>query len=172
MDAVDRRAFDHHPARILTLGARVALLLAVAWILYSAFAPPQRPTPQIRYDDVLHAGWGFAVTLVCALAFPRVRWWWIGLSLLASSGLVELAQPYAGRGAEWSDWRANCAGIAAALLPMLVASVRRSWDDDQAQGALLSLDDRLPGKSPIILFWGLLWGALITFALLWMTGVL
>jgi len=72
------------------------------------------PVPHI--DKVVHAVLFCAVALPAMLSVPR-RWhWMIWLVVFGYSGLMELVQPYFGRGADWRDLVANATGAGLAVL--------------------------------------------------------
>lgn len=106
------------------LTAFLALTIAVLTLL------PATPGPQaiLPHQDKLHHFIAFA-----ALAFPiavaRPQWvWTAGLIMLIFGGLIEVIQPYVGRGREFADLVADGVGImAGSALGLFVNRLLRGW---------------------------------------------
>lgn len=91
----------------LGLTALLALIIAVLTLMPATAGPPVL----LPYQDKLHHFLAFA-----ALAFPiamaRPQWvWQAGVVMLIFGGLIEVIQPYVGRGRELADLLADGAGI-------------------------------------------------------------
>lgn len=80
-------------------------------------------------DKLVHFGVFFCLALPAFLVC-RQAWALTMIALVAYGGMIELVQPYFGRGAEWADFWANSIGVVAALpvayqLRRVLASGRR-----------------------------------------------
>lgn len=110
---------------------RIAQLLfwpAVALTLVGALTPPARVAGLIPWDKAGHFLAFYCLTMLAVGAFPIRRPVWIGLALSAFGGLIEIVQglPAVHRDADWRDWVADSAGIAAVLLVMIAVRIRNS----------------------------------------------
>lgn len=88
----------------------------VALIIWGSLTPsPPDIEPSIfGFDKVEHFGAYLLITAWFAAAYPR-RMRWFALAFAVLGGLIEILQGYTGRDAEWLDWAADCAGVAAGL---------------------------------------------------------
>ncbi len=103
------------PDSLVRFGGVVGALLALL-ILYGTLSPqPPGPPMQGHADKLAHFGAFGALTLVLiAFSVMPVR---VTVPLVvAYGGAIELVQPSFGRTAEWADFWANNAGVAAGLL--------------------------------------------------------
>jgi VanZ family protein len=101
------------PAAHLWLAAGWALAVLVVWGSLTP-SPPDIEPPFMHVDKLEHFSAYLILTAWFTAAAPR-RWLWIGLAFAAAGGLIEIAQAYTGRDAEWLDWAADCAGAAVGL---------------------------------------------------------
>jgi phosphatidylserine synthase len=80
-------------AKTIAWGARMALcaliILAVAGLLYPGFPPTEM---QIAPDQFSHGIIIYGISLLAALALPRLNLWLMAGLLMLSGGAVELAQ--------------------------------------------------------------------------------
>lgn len=115
------------PVTLLRI-ARIAFWAAIAITMAGAFAPPSASLQVLPWDKAGHFLAFYALTALAVVAFPARRVVVIALSLSAFGGLIEIVQalPIVHRDAEWGDWLADSAAIAAVIIPM--AFVR--WRDD------------------------------------------
>jgi VanZ family protein len=95
--------------RPATLALILTLLLAAA--MAAATLMPLPPGPGLPGSDKTHHILGFAVlALPMATVRPRAMLWLAPL-LACYGGVIEIVQPFVGRGREWADWLADLAGI-------------------------------------------------------------
>lgn len=107
--------------RPATLALILTLLLAAGIGL--ATLMPLPPGPGLPGSDKTHHILGFAVlALPMATVRPRAMLWLAPL-LACYGGLIEIVQPYVGRGRELADWLADLAGVGLGTLAGL--AVRR-----------------------------------------------
>jgi VanZ family protein len=102
------------------------LLQTVFWLALAAtlyFTLEKVDVGVSASDKTQHALTFGALTLLAATAYPHTRLWILAIALTGFGGLIEIVQPYFGRGRELLDWVADMAGIAGGLL--IVWSVRR-----------------------------------------------
>jgi VanZ family protein len=92
--------------------------LGLAVVLWGTLTPeppklPELPIPQ--FDKLEHFTAFLILTAWFIAAFPGGRrWLWIGAAFIMLGGLIEILQGWSGfRDAEWLDWAADCAGVAA-----------------------------------------------------------
>lgn len=107
---------------ILKAGFVLALVAALAVALY-----PLAGAPSGNDDKVQHFAAFYALTLLGAAAYPSRRALvWLILILSAHGALIEILQPLPpfGRDRDLFDWIADNIGIAAAVLPILLAQWR------------------------------------------------
>ncbi|RXK82481.1 VanZ family protein [Chlorobaculum sp. 24CR] len=103
--------------------ARISLVFAICFILYEAAIPHPIPPPRMDLGDkVLHAAAFFTLTALTELSFPSSKFLlWKVLFLMGFGLFIEWLQsllPW--RSADASDFLADCIGIAAFLVPMLL----------------------------------------------------
>ena len=109
-------------ALILTL--LLAAAMAVATLM------PLTGGPGLPGSDKTHHVIGFAVlALPMASVRPRAMLWLAPL-LACYGGVIEIVQPFVGRGREWADWLADLAGIGLGTLAGL--AVRQAWRRSRA----------------------------------------
>ncbi len=104
--------------------------LFTAVLLFTLFAAlgPNTAVPDLGHGDkVNHVTAFVTLGLLAAWAWPRAALWRIGVALSALGALIEALQalPLVARDAEWADWYADTAAVAAALL--IAAVVRTAW---------------------------------------------
>jgi hypothetical protein len=99
--------------------ARVALVLALAFILFMALSPSPPVTPIDRFGDKVEHMTAFGSLLVLArLSFPLLPAW-VAVERLAFFGaLIEVFQaiPSLHRSCDWRDWVADVAALTIANL--------------------------------------------------------
>lgn len=94
----------------ITSAALILTVALAALILYLTLAPVTVPKGLPQSDKLNH------VLAFAALAFPvaLVRPSWLPIAIpafAAFGGMIEIIQPYFGRGRELLDWLADIAGI-------------------------------------------------------------
>ena len=95
--------------RPATLALILTLLLAAA--MAAATLMPLPPGPGLPGSDKTHHILGFAVlALPMATVRPRAMLWLAPL-LACYGGVIEIVQPFVGRGRELADWLADLAGV-------------------------------------------------------------
>lgn len=108
-------------SRIFLFSALAVTLALVVLTALVTLAPIRGAPSGLPIND---KGWHFIA--FAALAFPvavvRPRWWpGIFLALALYGGIIEIVQPYVGRGRELADWFADCAGaLTGCLLGVLI----------------------------------------------------
>lgn len=111
------------------LNLRWLLPVALSAVIIGSFLNLNPVLPahaQSQMTDALHFPTGVVLSLI---AFPwarRYRFPLVSLLLAGSLlfGVIELLQPYFGRGASWGDWGFNLAGVG---LGSLLALYRRPY---------------------------------------------
>ena len=107
-----------HPVH---LAWTATLVLAAVLTVLTLMPPP--PQPSGAGNDKLYHFIGFgALALPLCLARPQ-RAWAVVAGVIAFGAVIELVQPYFGRGAEWADLLADALGAATAAL--LARTLRR-----------------------------------------------
>lgn len=108
----------------LVLAALIALLLAL-----TAFLPSELVARYVSEDGKVEHALGLTlVALLVTASYPRAWALVLGLGVLAS-GVVELVQPIFGRGAQWSDFAADVAGLVIGIgVALSVIGLVRSYD--------------------------------------------
>ena len=104
---------------------RFVFWLALAMTLVMALLPNPPALPRQATDQVQHMAAFAALTFLTALGFQGLRLWVIFLMMAALGMAIEILQmiPALQRDAQASDWLADCAAAAAALL--LCGALRR-----------------------------------------------
>lgn len=78
---------------------------------------PSKDLPSIHMWDKLEHALAFAsLAFLFASVVVRRDHLWVGISLVAFGGLIELLQAHVGRDAEWFDLAADSVGVAAGLI--------------------------------------------------------
>ena len=97
---------------------RLVFWLALAVTLVMALLPNPPALPRQATDKVQHMAAFAALTLLAALGFQGLRLWVIFVAMAALGMAIEILQmiPTLQRDAQASDWLADCAAAAAALL--------------------------------------------------------
>ncbi|MEH6697574.1 MAG: VanZ family protein [Brevundimonas sp.] len=111
--------------RSLLWFARLAAGFATVATLWLAFAPSGAGPGLIPWDKAGHFLSFYVLTLLYALALPRVPRWALAAALVLAGGGIEIVQGFVGREPDWKDWIADMAGIAAVLIPMGVDRLLR-----------------------------------------------
>jgi hypothetical protein len=77
---------------------------------------------------VEHVVYGYLMTLLAIVSFPRINPWLIGGTFLGLGAGFEVAQIFAlvSGTFQWKDLVSNAAGVAAALAPLAVGRFRNS----------------------------------------------
>ncbi len=114
-------------ARLMTIAARAGFVLCVALTAVFALSPPSLHAHVLPWDKADHFAAFFAITAAALVAFPRLWPLWIALVVSLLGGVIELAQalPFVGRDSNFGDWISNEVGIAAALVVLMAAELRR-----------------------------------------------
>lgn len=91
---------------------------AVTVLLLGAGLRPQPLEQLFEQEDKLHHWLGFFVfTLSARLAFPRLKWLWVGLGCVLIGVLIEAVQGWLPlRTASFGDMLANSLGVGMGLL--------------------------------------------------------
>lgn len=106
---------------------QIAFWLAVAATLF--FTLEKVDVGVSASDKTQHALTFGTLTLLAAAAYPHKRLWLEAIALAGFGALIEIVQPYFGRGRELMDWVADITGIALALL--IVWSARALFSRSQ-----------------------------------------
>lgn len=103
--------------------ARAAFGLALAGVLYAAFAPPSNAPSLVPWDKANHFIAFYVLAVLAAASFPRASPWLLAAALLGVGGGIELVQalPPVGRDGDVGDWIADGVGVAGALMPLALA---------------------------------------------------
>ncbi|WP_293679234.1 hypothetical protein [uncultured Phenylobacterium sp.] len=113
---------------LLAWAARAALVAVFAVALYGALDPHHNAAGNAPPPDVVeHVVYGYLLTLLTIVSFPRVNPWLIGAGFLALGAGFELTQLFGLVSGTFQakDFAANVGGVAAALAPMAVTRLRR-----------------------------------------------
>ncbi len=106
---------------------RLALLLVLMATIHAAIDPHyDRRVFPIGPAELQHMAYAFGVTLMLMLGFPTLRTAAAGGWVLAAGVAVELLQAAAllPGYASLTDMAADAAGVAAAIVPMMIANIR------------------------------------------------
>jgi len=108
-----------HPTALRRPETRHAAALALTAILSLAIFVlaliPLPEMPDLPGTDKQHHLIAFAaLTLPCALFYPRALFWVLPL-VVAQAGLIEIVQPYVNRMREWADFVAGLKGVGIGL---------------------------------------------------------
>ncbi len=107
---------DSQEDRLLRRACAATLLIAVA-ICITTLTPAMPSVGPPGSDKLQHFAGFFCLAL--PLGYARPRWGWHIIAGVAGFGaMIELVQPYVGRGAEWGDLLADIAGASTAVLLM------------------------------------------------------
>lgn len=113
-------------SRLSALAVGLTALLAVV-VTILALLPPGTAVGPVRSDKLLHMLAFLALALPVAAVQPR---WILPLALMLAlhGALIEIVQPYFGRGRELADWLADLAGIGVgAGLGLMLNRLGRRW---------------------------------------------
>ncbi|MCU4653926.1 VanZ family protein [Roseibacterium sp. SDUM158016] len=103
--------------------ALLALVIAGLTLAPSVSPPPTR----LGLTDKAYHAMAFAALVLPAAAVFRGRLVWVATATFLYGAMIEVIQPYVGRGAEWADLAANAFGILLGLLlGRLIHSMTRS----------------------------------------------
>lgn len=105
--------------------SRLAAALATLATLWLAFEPPGDGPGLIPWDKAGHFLSFYVLTLLYLLAAPRAPRWTIISGLVLAGGLIEIVQGQVGREADGLDWLADIAGVACAIVPVWLETLRR-----------------------------------------------
>jgi hypothetical protein len=100
----------------IAVGITAILSLAI-FIL--ALIPVDVPPPIPGTDKLHHLVAFAALTLPCAVLYPRALLWALPVIAL-EAGLIEMVQPYVNRMREWADFVADMKGIGVGLILGLI----------------------------------------------------
>lgn len=90
---------------VIAAGVIVVLLVPIE---------PGPPPPVVGLDKIVHAFLFFAIALPILSVRPPA-WVWLLPVLAAMGGVIELIQPFFGRGREFWDFIANIVGVLLAM---------------------------------------------------------
>jgi len=90
------------------------VIAATATVLMLIPVSPGPPPPVAGLDKIAHAVLFFLVVIPILTVRPAA-WVWLVPVAAAYGGVIELIQPYFGRGREFGDFIANIVGIALAM---------------------------------------------------------
>ena len=91
-----------------------ALIAVIVTVLMLIPVTQGQPSGMLGLDKLAHAAVFFLIVLPILSAHPRA-WVWLVPVAAAYGGVIELIQPYFGRGREFADFIANIVGIALAV---------------------------------------------------------
>lgn len=95
---------------------RICFWLALLFVSYNAFAPPDLMAAPALSDIVLHVSAFVVLTGLALAAYPRWPQWVSPLGLLLYGAAIEIVQAQLpSRSAEWKDFAVDLLGIAAGI---------------------------------------------------------
>lgn len=100
------------PTNLVRFGAFAGVALALL-ILFATLSPQPPGPPMQGHADKLAHFLGFMALVVFPAAVGALRLRLLIPLAMAYGGVIELVQPYHGRTADWADFWANNAGVAA-----------------------------------------------------------
>lgn len=92
----------------------LTLLMTLAIGLTTLMPSSSGPAPLLGLDKVAHLLAFGLLVIPITVRYPK-HWPVIWMAALTYGGLIEIVQPYVGRGAEWADLVANGVGAAFAI---------------------------------------------------------
>jgi VanZ family protein len=106
---------------------RLIFIAAMAGALAVAVSPAAAAGGPEHRDKLLHLAAFYFLSLIACLAFPRMSLLVVGAAMAVYGAMIELIQgiPYVDRDMEFLDWVADAVGVAIAVVPMALASLRR-----------------------------------------------
>ena len=96
----------------LVVTAVIALAIAGLTLTPSISPPPMG----LALTDKAYHAIAFAALVLPAAAVFRERLLWVAIVAFLYGAMIEVIQPFVGRGAEWADLAANAVGILLGLL--------------------------------------------------------
>jgi hypothetical protein len=113
--------------RTAALLLRIGFWVAALGTFAMAVLPFHHGGSFLPWDKAQHFVAFYALTVLALLAFPRAPVLLPAAALSAFGALIEVVQglPVVHRDSDWHDWLADTLAIAAVLLPMQLARLRR-----------------------------------------------
>jgi hypothetical protein len=107
------------------IGFMLSITVGVIFTVLLLIPASDIPGPEVRgLDKVIHFAMFFVLVLP-ALTFAPSSWVWVVPLAIFHGGMIEIIQPYFGRGMEFGDFVANTLGVCTAI-PMSRA-IHRRW---------------------------------------------
>jgi len=104
---------QYNPIRIAGISLSLLMAAIATWLmLQPAQSGTLPPVPHI--DKLAHFVAFFLIALPAIVVHPT-RWLWIVLAASALGGMIEIIQPWFGRGREFADFMADVAGALMAV---------------------------------------------------------